>query len=53
MFYVVKARRGDGRYYLVFKSPDEVSANMTAQMLNLNHTSWRYHVVPAEHAILK
>lgn len=53
MFYVIKSRRGDGRYYLVAKAPDEVSANMTAHMLNMGNTTWWYHVVAAEHAVLK
>jgi hypothetical protein len=53
MFYVIKGRRGDDRYYLVSKSPDEVSANMTAQMLNMGSKSWRYYVVPASSAIIK
>lgn len=45
MFYVVKARRGDGRYYLVAKAPDEISANMTAHLLNMGSNEWRYYVV--------
>ena len=53
MFYVVKQKKGDDRYYLVSKSPDCISAATTAQMLNLNSKSWRYYVVPASSAILE